>query len=150
MNTSGGDNRKTKMELSEQPEKFDVILPAGGRITGEFAQQAGVDIKALIDFYGETILRRTIHTLRATDRVGRIVVIGPQPTLNEALKAGANGLIIEGESGPDNILRGLQWLRQQREVEDWGKEEEGETAEREELSLLWRLIYGNRIRNPVC
>ena len=98
--------------MKTPPEQFDVILPAGGRITGEFAQMAGVEIKALIDFDGETILRRTIHTLRATDRVGRIVVIGPQAALNEAQKAGANGLIIEGESGPDNILRGVRWLQE--------------------------------------
>jgi GTP:adenosylcobinamide-phosphate guanylyltransferase len=114
-----------RLEQSEKSEKFDVILPAGGRITGEFAQRTGVEIKALIDFCGETILRRTIHTLRATNRVGRIVVIGPQPALNEAQKAGANGLIIEGESGPDNILRGLQWLQE----EGRRKKEEGESEE---------------------
>ena len=121
MNANAANNRTNKARTP--PEQFDVILPAGGRITGEFAQMAGVEIKALIDFHGETILRRTIQTLRATDRVGRIVVIGPQTALNEAQKAGANGLIIEGESGPDNILRGLHWLQEEGETRRQGDKE---------------------------
>ena len=96
---------------SHQPhtsrERLDVILPAGGRIAGEFAQMAGTDIKALIEFNGQTILRRAILTLRATNRVGQIAVIGPEPVLTEARECGAELLLPEGDSGPDNILRGL-------------------------------------------
>ena len=93
-------------------ETLDVILPAGGRISGEFAQRAGTDIKALIDFNGQTILRRTINTLRATHRIGRIAVIGPAAALDEARNCGADLLLPEGDSGPDNILRGLHALQQ--------------------------------------
>ncbi len=97
-------------------ERFDVILPAGGRIEGAFRQQAGTDIKALIRLGGQTILARTIRALRATGRVGRIVVIGPQPALDEAQKAGADLLCAEGASGPDNILRGLGLLQSKAHV----------------------------------
>jgi GTP:adenosylcobinamide-phosphate guanylyltransferase len=88
----------------------DVVLPAGGRIAGEFARQAGVEVKALIALDGQTILRRTIETLRRTERVGRIVVVGPDAALEEARACGVEGALAEGETGPENILRGLAWL----------------------------------------
>ena len=91
--------------------EIDVVLPAGGRITGEFAQQAGTEIKALISFQGQTILRRTIETLRAMPNIGRIVVIGPEEALVEAHRCGADATLSEGATGPENYLRGLQWLQ---------------------------------------
>lgn len=97
-------------------ERFDVILPAGGRIEGAFAEQADTDIKALIRLGGQTILSRTIGALRATGRAGRIVVIGPQTALDEAQNAGVDVVCEEGASGPDNILRGLNLLQSQGRV----------------------------------
>jgi CTP:molybdopterin cytidylyltransferase MocA len=99
--------------LSSRPESVDVILPAGGRIRGEFAQQAGTEIKALIRFAGETILRRTIAALRATGCARRIVVIGGNEACEEALQCGADGAVAEGRTMPDNILRGMEWLETQ-------------------------------------
>ena len=61
----------------------DVVLPAGGRISGKFAQAAGTEIKALIRFDEETILRRTIQALRDSECIGRIAVIGPEEVLSE-------------------------------------------------------------------
>ena len=114
MNTPFDQNQQDNTNAASKAlrERFDVILPAGGRITGEFAQMAGVDIKALIAFEGKTILRRTIETLRKTGRIRRIVVIGPPAALDEARIAGADGLLTEGASGPDNILAGLKWVEQ--------------------------------------
>lgn len=89
---------------------LDVILPAGGRIAGEFAQETGVEIKARLPIENQTILSRTISTLRELDCIGRIVVIGPDELRDEA--ASADALIAEGDSGPDNIFRGLQWLQE--------------------------------------
>jgi GTP:adenosylcobinamide-phosphate guanylyltransferase len=86
------------------------VLPAGGRIAGEFARQVGVEVKALIALDGQTILRRTIETLRRTERIGRIVVVGPAAALEEARACGVEGAVEEGETGPENILRGLAWL----------------------------------------
>ena len=88
----------------------DVVIPAGGRIIGEFAQQAGTEIKALIRFDDETILRRTIRALRASGCVGRIAVIGPEQVLAEAQSSGADLMLAEGATGPDNIFRGLDGL----------------------------------------
>lgn len=88
---------------------FDVILPAGGRLDEAFAQESGVSIKALLPIGDETILARTIQMLRSLDCIGRIVVIGPNELKKDAKKAHA--LIAEGQSGPDNIFRGLEWLQ---------------------------------------
>lgn len=90
----------------------DVVLPAGGRITGEFARVSGQEIKALIVVSNKTALRRAIEALRATGRVGKIVVVGPEETQSEARNAGADAALPEGVSGPENFFRGLDWLEQ--------------------------------------
>ncbi len=92
---------------------FDAVLPAGGRIAGSFAQEAGAQIKALIALGGRTLLERTIDALRDTGRIGRIVVIGPDELRNHAATRAADAVLPEAESGPANIFRGLQWLSQQ-------------------------------------
>lgn len=91
--------------------KADVILPAGGRIAGEFAKETGAEIKALITFDGRTVLERTVETLRATGRVERAVIIGPEE-LKEHPAAGAVDVVLqEGASGIDNLFHGIEWLR---------------------------------------
>ena len=92
------------------PELCDVVIPAGGRIAGEFAQQAGTEIKALIQFDEETILRRTLRALRDSGCVRRIAVVGPEEVLAEARASGADLTLPEGTTGPDNIYRGLDGL----------------------------------------
>lgn len=94
-------------------ERVDVILPAGGRIDGEFAQRVGTEVKALARFAGETILQRTVNTLRTTGSVRRIVVIGGDEAKAQALACGADGAVSDGTTMPENILRGLEWLQEQ-------------------------------------
>ena len=106
------------MEDGEKPHRrqngpIDVVLPAGGRIAGEFARDAGAEVKALIRLNGQTILARALHALRATGCVGHIAVIGPDAVLAEATRNGADAALPEGATGPENIFRGLEWLRAQ-------------------------------------
>ena len=96
-----------------EQEQVDVILPAGGRISGLFAQQVGTEIKALARCDGETVLRRTVEAVRATGRARRIVVVGGEEALAEARACGVEGLVTEAGTMPENILRGQEWLRQQ-------------------------------------
>lgn len=96
------------------PTTLDVVLPAGGRISGDFATEAGTDTKALISLNGKTLLRRVIETLQESGHAGRVVVVGPENTLAEAKDCGADGTLQEGASGPDNIYRGLEWLQSQK------------------------------------
>ena len=67
-------------------------------------------MKALIQLGGRTVLERTLAVLQATDRVGRIVVVGPPEVAEHPSARRANAVLPEGLSGSDNILRGLEWL----------------------------------------
>lgn len=90
--------------------QIDVVLPAGGRISGEFADRAAVSVKALIEINGVTILQHTIETLRTCGRIGKIVVVGPDE-VNATLADGlADKILPETSSGPENILKGLDWI----------------------------------------
>jgi GTP:adenosylcobinamide-phosphate guanylyltransferase len=102
-----------RVSLETRMDQLDVVLPAGGRISGEFARAAGVEIKALILVDGQPILRHTIQAMRDSGRVRRIAVTGPREALDVARDAGADGLVEEGTSGPENVFRGLDWLREQ-------------------------------------
>lgn len=91
----------------------DAILPAGGRISGEFALEAGAEVKALIPIDGRTMLERTLDTLRATGRIERVILIGPGEVAEHPAARLADAVLPEGgDSGPANILHGLEWLRE--------------------------------------
>lgn len=93
--------------------KVDAILPAGGRIRGRFAAEAGAELKALIEIGGRAVLGRTLGVLRATGRVGKVVVVGPDEISAHAAARWADAALPEGgRSAPANILRGLEWLYQ--------------------------------------
>jgi molybdopterin-guanine dinucleotide biosynthesis protein A len=103
------------MSLEEQCEvrRVDALLPAGGRVSGEFLQRAGAEIKALIRFDGVSILERTIAALKGVEAIGRIVVIGPPEMHAEAIAGGASDVLNEADSGSANVLLGLEWLQSQ-------------------------------------
>ena len=90
--------------------QYDVILPAGGRIYGDFATEMGTAVKALVKFGDKTLLLHTIQQLRACPFVRRIVVIGPKQVEDHPAAMFADARIPEGVSGPDNIRRGLHFL----------------------------------------
>lgn len=94
------------------PMTYDVILPAGGKIAADLAAEAGTDVKALIRFGDETILARTIRVLNESGLARRIVAIGGKGVQAEAARSGAHALP-EANTGPENILSGLKWLRSQ-------------------------------------
>jgi CTP:molybdopterin cytidylyltransferase MocA len=90
--------------------RLDAIVPAGGRISGPFAREAGTEVKALIQLGGWTVLERTLASLGATGRVGRTVVIGPEEVISHQAARSVDAALNEGSSGPANIFRGLEWL----------------------------------------
>lgn len=91
---------------------FDAVLPAGGRVDDKFAVECGQSVKAMIDFGGRSLLRRAIESVAAIEpaTVGRIVVVGPRDTHNEALDYGADEALDDTGAGSANILRGIDWL----------------------------------------
>ena len=88
----------------------DVVLPAAGRIAPPFSTQVGTEVKALIQLEGATLLARLIGALRASDRVGRIVVIGPREVADHPDAALADALLPDAGSGPANVFAGLHHL----------------------------------------
>jgi molybdopterin-guanine dinucleotide biosynthesis protein A len=105
------------MSLENPPDQLaiDALLPAGGRVSGEFAQRAGAEIKALIRFNGASILERTIFALKGVEGIGRIVVVGPEAVRTHGLEAGATAALNESDSGSANVLLGLEWLQAQKD-----------------------------------
>lgn len=93
------------------PMTVDAILPAAGRICGAFAAEAGVGGKALVPVGGHPVLEHTLRVLRASGRIGRIVVVGPDEIARHPAARLADAVLPEtGGSGPDNIYLGLNWL----------------------------------------
>lgn len=97
---------------------IDVLLPAGGRIKDAFAQEAGVQIKALLAVDGQTLLERVVSAARGMENVGRVVIVGP-PELQSHLGAREADIVLpevddQPASGPANIFKGLQWLKEQQ------------------------------------
>ena len=90
--------------------QYDAILPAGGSIDPEFARAVGTDRKALIEVGGQTILARTLEALHSTGRIATTVLIGPDAVTASDSASGATIKIAERDSGPANIMAGLQAL----------------------------------------
>jgi molybdopterin-guanine dinucleotide biosynthesis protein A len=90
--------------------KIDAVLPAGGRISGDLAGESGTHLKALLRFGPDTVLERTLKTLRATGRVRRIAVVGPGEIAGHTEDL-ADVVLPETGSGAGNILRGMDWVR---------------------------------------
>lgn len=90
---------------------YDAIVPAGGTIDSDFAAKTKTDQKALIEFHGNTILETTLRALRDSGVIRNIVVVGSKEVQNKAADFAAIGLD-PGDSGPENIFRGLDKLKE--------------------------------------
>ena len=90
---------------------FDAIVPAGGTIDPDFAAKVGTIEKALIEFKGKTILETTLRALRESGKIRNIVVVGSKQIQTKAADFAAIGLD-PGDSGPENIFRGLDKLQE--------------------------------------
>jgi GTP:adenosylcobinamide-phosphate guanylyltransferase len=90
---------------------YDAIVPAGGTIDATFAASVGTDQKALIEFGGQLILDRILRALRESGVIRDIVVVGSKDVQERAAKFAAIGLD-QGNSGPDNIFKGLDKLKE--------------------------------------
>lgn len=90
--------------------KLDVVIPAGGTIDEEFARVVGTDSKALIKFNDQSVLKRTIDTLKSSPVVGRVVVVGSPTVMKSTDVQLADHAIPAVGSSPANIKAGLEYL----------------------------------------
>ncbi|MCC2667948.1 MAG: hypothetical protein K0Q72_419 [Armatimonadetes bacterium] len=86
----------------------DAILMAGGRISGEYAQAAGTEIKALVSVAGQPVLRRVAEALHAAPGIGRVCVVGPVAVRAEV--AGLAEWQPETETAFGNFQAGAEFL----------------------------------------
>ncbi|MGC4045756.1 MAG: NTP transferase domain-containing protein [Armatimonas sp.] len=86
------------------------VVTAGGRLKGPLAEHLGVEIKALAPIKGVPVLSRVLNALEASSGVSESVVVGPVDALRETVGERAS-LIDEGETGIDNVRRGLAAMR---------------------------------------
>ena len=87
------------------------VVTAGGRIAGEFAQAAGTTIKALVPVGGKPLIAFMLNALQHSPGVGPIVVVGPNEILPALSDYPRVRFVPEGETGPENVLRGLSEVR---------------------------------------
>lgn len=90
---------------------YDAIIPAGGTIDPAFAAEAGTDQKALIVFNGQTMLESVLRALSESGVVRNTVVIGSSQVQDKARPL-ATHVLDQGSTGPDNIYRGLDKLKE--------------------------------------
>ncbi|MFN3651635.1 MAG: NTP transferase domain-containing protein [Armatimonadota bacterium] len=95
---------------AERPERepIDVVVLAGGRISGWFRRSAGTSVKALAPVAGEAVVRRTVRGLRESRWVREVCVVGPEP-LREAV---ADLALWQADAGSAlaNAIAGLEKL----------------------------------------
>lgn len=85
---------------------MNVVMTAGGRISGAYAGEAGTAIKALVEIRGTTMLARAIDAARGAGAV-RIAVVGGT-AVREACGDAVERVVDESESGSENLLRALR------------------------------------------
>lgn len=103
--------------------RFDVVIPAGGEIDGDYAERAGARVRALAPTgpNREPVLQVVVNALRSSGNAGTIIVVGP----NE-LRGNIDGVDLwlpEGlpdtpqiQAGPGNVIRGLRELSPERQA----------------------------------
>lgn len=75
-----------------------------------FASAVGVHHKPLIRFGDQSVLERTVSAIKTAFPGGRIVVVGPE-SVRHHIAEQVSMALPEADSGPANILLGLDWLR---------------------------------------
>ena len=91
-------------------EKFDVILPAGGRIDDHFARVALTPYKALINVQDSMIGYKVIDAVVGSQRVGRTVLVASQE-VKEKLGGRCTSVLNDTGDLTKNIAMGLQELK---------------------------------------
>ena len=87
---------------------MDAVVTAGGRISGEFAKQTGVTVKALLEVGGRRVITTVVDALRGTPGVERIFVVGPEDVLRPVIGDCVEEIIPEALDGATNFLMGLE------------------------------------------
>jgi hypothetical protein len=91
-------------------EKFDVILPAGGRLDDHFAKVALTPYKALIAVNDSMLGYRAIEAVAESGRLGRTVLVAG-PEVNEKLSGRVTATIPDSGDLTKNIQNAIRKLK---------------------------------------
>ena len=85
----------------------DIVIPAGGVISAEFAKRIGSPYRALAPLGPNKtpVLQHIVETLRAAEPDARVICVAPE-TVAQAVN-GVDVWLPSGPSGPENIRLGL-------------------------------------------
>jgi GTP:adenosylcobinamide-phosphate guanylyltransferase len=89
---------------------IDTVVLAGGADRGELAATTGISYRPLLDVGGQPLIVRLLGALRASDQVGRIAVVAPEPVLAATADQKVDLRVLSGESFIDNLLSGVDAL----------------------------------------
>ncbi len=91
---------------------MDAVIPAGGTISDDYARVIGTPHRALapVGPDGRPVMQIVVDALRESGFVGRIIGVAA-PAVAERITY-VDVWLSAGESGPENILRGLSQARQ--------------------------------------
>lgn len=85
----------------------DAVVLAGGPVDAVAAQQPGAPNKAFVEIGGKTLVARVLEPLRASEAIGRIVVVAPREVRGRADLALADELRADGKRITDSLRSGL-------------------------------------------
>ncbi|HIE51934.1 MAG TPA: hypothetical protein EYP85_09260 [Armatimonadetes bacterium] len=92
---------------------MDALVLAGGKLEGTFAQLVGLELKALLEFGGRTLLEIAVAALRGCERVERIAVSGP-PEIEPAVQRAQADLFVKAR---ETVIGTVRWAAEQLAVE---------------------------------
>lgn len=93
---------------ASKPRQFDVVVLAGGRISGEFAEASGQTVKGLVTLSGVTLLRRVLDAAADCTDLARVVVVGPEALVPEL--RGTEVFALERGPALANLCAGMDAL----------------------------------------
>lgn len=95
---------------------WDVVIPAGGTISAEYAQTLGTPLRALAPLgpKRQPVMQLVVDALRQSGVVRHIVGVAPEGVATQI--TGVDAWLTAGGSGPNNIRRGLAALERPEEL----------------------------------
>jgi hypothetical protein len=96
--------------------RYNAFITAGGLLTGTLKETAGTSVKALIKIGGFSMLERAVRALRESELIDKIALIAPREVEELPDRHGVDTFIEAHQSGVQNILRGLEYYRDDTRV----------------------------------
>lgn len=98
---------------------IDALILAGAANSGKLKDASSQSAEALIEVHGRPMVWYVVNTLLLSERIGRVLVVGPPEIAQLEFGERANGRVefaLSGEHMVENMLRGIEHLAGERQV----------------------------------